>query len=200
MEPLIQGLGEFLAWNPYRSHSLKKMFTSRAQALNGVKCLAWTLQMSPWAGRTIEVNEDEEADDFHAESVPHAIMLAPPWSLLRVTTDFEETMQPTWLIDKPLLIEGCLEKPCFVYFDGSDTIHFVDGGGDAKLRNFCIFAGGGSRAIRMDGGLQPWIESCKVILDDSESYLFQEAARLRKQISQDEVWLPHEQQVTWLSS
>ena len=34
-----------------------------------------------------------------------------------MTTDFEETMQPTWLIDKPLLIEGCLEKPSSVFTD-----------------------------------------------------------------------------------
>ena len=54
--------------------------------------------------------------------MPQAISIAPPWSLLRVTTDFEETMQPTWLIDKPLLIEGCLEKPSSVFLHDPDTI------------------------------------------------------------------------------
>ena len=73
--------------------------------------------MAPLAGRIIEINELEDDDDFHAGSVPQAISIAPPWSLLRVTTDFEETMQPTWLIDKPLLIEGCLEKPSSVFTD-----------------------------------------------------------------------------------
>ena len=106
--------------------------------------------MAPLAGRIIEINELEDDDDFHAGSVRlplshvicilcHLCTVQPclakamhtrpgtcrrPFRLrlLRVTTDFEETMQPTWLIDKPLLIEGCLEKPSSVFLHDPDTI------------------------------------------------------------------------------
>eukprot|EP00930_Biecheleria_cincta_P104165 TRINITY_DN96349_c0_g1_i1.p1 TRINITY_DN96349_c0_g1~~TRINITY_DN96349_c0_g1_i1.p1 ORF type:complete len:182 (+),score=19.07 TRINITY_DN96349_c0_g1_i1:159-704(+) len=178
MESLVDGLSAILAWNPCRSRWLRKVFRSKARALGGTSCLRWCLQISPLAGRVIEVNECAEADDFHAVSVPDGIALAPPWSLLQVTTDFEEVVQPTWVIDKQLLIEGSRVKGLPLYFQGSDAIRFANGCGGTKVRKLCIFAGGGSPAICMENGAQPWVEACKIISDDTPAYVIHEARRL----------------------
>jgi len=71
------------------------------------------------------------------------------------------------------------------------TLSLISSGGRSsnrlQLRNFRIFASGGSQAIRVDGGLQPWIEACKVVVDDSEPYVVQEANQFRSQMH---AWAP----------